>query len=151
MAQPNEQLGVTDIKEVFMTFGTHRIQGFPLGTTFWSPVKANPESVFATEGIDGLTSFVKNSGGGLVMATITLMREAESNGILWAAHEVQKRAPGLTQKPFVFSHKTTKFASGRAVISTAPAGVEVSSSSTTLTWVFAIANFEGVLTGLSFE
>lgn len=77
-------ISLTDPDEVKIVIGPHRVVGFPAdGTEFWTPVKVNPNTLVATEGVDGNVSMrrMKNK---LVRATLTLLPTSPSVTALYA-------------------------------------------------------------------
>lgn len=144
----DDVIGVTDIDEVFLTFGPHRIRGFPASGTFFVPTKLNPDEVAAEEGLDGNLAIIKRKGNATVI-DLTLTRESASNTVLWGLLQTQRNVPGIPFLPFMCKHQGTKLSSGSACFMTGPAGPPIGDGPQQLAWRFLCAKFEGVLTGLA--
>jgi hypothetical protein len=145
---PNTVIGVTDVDEVFLVFGGHRIRGFPPSGQYWVPAKLNPDELSAEEGLDGNLSITKRKGNAVV-CDLTLTRESRSNTVLWGFLTAQRNAPGIPFLPLFCKHRETKFTAPASCIMQGPAGPAFGDGPQTVLWRFLCPQYEGALFGLS--
>ena len=143
---------VTDPKELFLVFGTHRIQGFPSGQAFFTPSKLQEDDVAVEQGVDGnvsITKLVTRDTKEAVTAELVHTRGSASNTYLWGIRSAQKTAPGIPFQPFAASHRGSKMATAQACIMAAPTQVPAIGGGEPLqTWRLLLVGVTGVLTGL---